>query len=261
MTSKKTVVLAHCPKCNGDRAADIVGEYSETFNSEVYDANTLYRILKCRGCEHVHFQTASTNSEEVDYSYDHEGQTVTEYLETIRYFPPIDKRPRPEWTRSHKSYSMAMEHLLDEAYEALKADLPIVAAIALRTVFDAATEVLGISKDLSFKGKLDHLVSSGKIDGVQRDTLDALTDAGSAAAHRGWKPTEQELDTMFTIMERFLYRAFVTSTEQQELAKRAAALRKRTPKRAAAIVAAFEQAPSAASIKAMTEYSPMHVRP
>ena len=234
MATKKTVIMAHCPKCNGDRAADIVGEYSETYNSENYDENTLYRILKCRGCAHVQFQTAMTNSEDVDYSYDHEGETVADYPETIHYFPPIDKRPRPDYTRSHPSYSRAMEHLLDEAYDALKADLPVVASIALRTVFDAATDVLGIDPSLSFKKKLDRLVADGKIDKLQRETLNALTDAGSAAAHRGWQPTNQELDIMFTIMESFLHRAFVTSLEQKELAKRAAALRKRTPKRPSA---------------------------
>ncbi|UYN94370.1 MAG: DUF4145 domain-containing protein [Enhydrobacter sp.] len=231
MATKKTVIVAHCPKCNGDRAADIVGEHSESYNSDNYDENTLHRILKCRGCSHIQFQTATTSSEDVDYSYDDAGETVMEYPETIHYFPPIARRSRPDYTRSHPSYSPAMKHLLDEAYDALKADLPVVASIALRTVFDAATEVLGIDPSLSFKKKLDQLVADSKIDKLQRETLNALTDAGSAAAHRGWKPTNQELDIMFTIMESFLHRAFVTSMEQKELAKRAAALRKRTPKR------------------------------
>lgn len=225
------VIQAHCPKCNGERAADIVAEHSESFSDDVFYADTMYRVLKCRGCSHVQFQTCSINSEDWDYDYDEAGQEIQAHRETIEYFPPIDKRPRPEHTRSHKSYSPAMEELLDEAYSALKNDMPIVAAIALRTVFDAATEVLGIDTNLSFIEKLDQLVTNGKIDSQQREILDALTDAGSAAAHRGWKPTAQELDVMFTIMENFLYRAFVTSAEQKELAKRAAALRRRTPKR------------------------------
>lgn len=229
--TRPTVIVAHCPKCNGDRAADIMVEYLERYNSENYDENTLHRVLKCRGCQHVQFQTASTNSEDLDHDYDEDGQTVTTYIETIKYFPPLDKRPRPEYTRTHKSYSATMVRLLDEAYSALKYDLHIVAAIALRTVFDAATEVLNIDQRLTFNQKLDQLVVEGKIDSSQRDALDALTDAGSAAAHRGWQPTENELDTMFTIMESFLYRAFITSDEQKELAKRAAALKKRTPKR------------------------------
>lgn len=229
--ARPTVIVAHCPKCNGDRAADIVAEYLETYRSENYDENTLHRTLKCRGCQHVQFQTSTTNSEDLDYSYDEHGQTVTEQIETITYSPPLDKRPRPEYTRSNPAYSATMMRLLDEAYDALKYDLHIVAAIAMRTTFDAATEVLGIPSDLTFKQKLDKLLADGKIDQLQRDTLDALTDAGSAAAHRGWAPTQQELDTMFTIMESFLYHAFVTSNERQELATRAAALKARTPRK------------------------------
>jgi hypothetical protein len=229
--SRPTVIVAHCPQCNGDRATDIVAEYSETYNSETYDSNTLYRVLKCKGCSHIQFQTASTNSEDFDYDYDEAGEPVSIYHETIKYFPPLDKRPRPDYTRTNKAYSATMERLLDEAYDALKYDLHVVAAIALRTVFDAATEVLGIDTALTFKQKLDKLLADGRIDTFQQGVLDALTDAGSAAAHRGWQPTEQELDTMFTIMEGFLYRVFVTSLEQKELAKRAAALKKRTPRR------------------------------
>ncbi len=232
MISRTKTTLAHCPKCNGDREADVVAEHSETFNSEAYDANTLYRILKCRGCGHTHFQTVSTNSEDVDQGYDEAtGEPVEEYVETIRYFPSISKRPRPDWASGHASYSPIMEHLLDEAYGALNANLPIVAAIALRTVFDAATEALGIDTELSFKKKLEQLVIQGNISSTQRDALDALTNAGSAAAHRGWQPTESELDTMFSIMESFIYQAFVLSLEQKELAKRAAVLRQGTPKR------------------------------
>jgi uncharacterized protein HemY len=71
-----------------------------------------------------------------------------------------------------------MEHLLNEAYEALNHNLPVVAAIALRTLFDAATEVLGIDPKLSFKKKLDELEANRHINQAQKNILDALTDAG-----------------------------------------------------------------------------------
>jgi len=229
--AKKTTVVAHCPKCNGDRTTDIVAEYPEKFSSENFDSLTMHRVLKCRGCNHVQFQISHTNSEEIDYDYDENGDTISEYIETIEYHPPIDKRPRPEYTHGHKSFSTTMVRLLDEAYKAFKYNLPVVTAIALRTIFDASTDVLGIDDKLNFKEKLDKLLADGKIDSLQRDALDALTNAGSAAAHRGWEPTMGELDTMFTIMEGYLYRAFVTSDEQKKLAERAAALKKRTPKR------------------------------
>jgi hypothetical protein len=39
--------------------------------------------------------------------------------------------------------------------------------------------------------------------------LSVLADAGSAAAHRGWKPTEDDIDHLMGTLENFLERAFV----------------------------------------------------
>jgi hypothetical protein len=39
--------------------------------------------------------------------------------------------------------------------------------------------------------------------------ISVLTDAGSAAAHRGWSPTNTELDTMMEILEGFINRNLV----------------------------------------------------
>jgi hypothetical protein len=87
MVPKKTVIVAYCPECDGDRAVEIVAEHSQTFNSEAYDSNTLYRILKCRACNHVQFQTCSTNSEDIEHSYDPETkEPVAEYAGTLRFF-------------------------------------------------------------------------------------------------------------------------------------------------------------------------------
>ena len=36
-----------------------------------------------------------------------------------------------------------------------------------------------------------------------------MVNAGSAAAHRGWRPTETELQAMQVILDGFLYRAFL----------------------------------------------------
>jgi hypothetical protein len=44
----------------------------------------------------------------------------------------------------------------------------------------------------------------GKIGRSERETLEILTDAGGAAAHRGWKPTVKQLDTLMTVGEQFL---------------------------------------------------------
>lgn len=225
------VIVAYCPRCKGDKRTLIVASVDEPYDDDNYSCLTKRRIIKCEGCGTIQFQTEFTDSVDVEFGYDESGQEYSESVKKIDYYPPRPARLRPDWTEYHSSFSSVLVHMLDEAYAALNHELPVLAAIALRTAFDASTEVLDVHPALGFEEKLDALEKSGHIDSTQRKTLDALTHAGNAAAHRGWVPTKEELDTMFTIFEHYLYRSFVTSRELKELERRAAVLAMKTPKR------------------------------
>jgi hypothetical protein len=110
--------------------------------------------------------------------------------------------------------------LMSSVYVALDNDLAVLTAIGIRTVFDRASEFVGIDPAKSFATKLSDLVTSGKIGTDQRDTLAILTDAGSAAAHRGWKPTSEELDTMLEVIESFLHNTFILGEAAKKLKSR-----------------------------------------
>jgi hypothetical protein len=110
-----------------------------------------------------------------------------------------------------------MASLLDEVYVALNNDLRVLAAIGIRTVFDRATELLGVDPGLRFFEKLGGLLSLGVIGKSEKDIFNVLTDAESAAAHRGWKPTPHELDTMISMIENFLYRSFIVKHSANRL--------------------------------------------
>ena len=102
-------------------------------------------------------------------------------------------------------------------YAALDNDLRVVSAIAARTVFDRASELLGIDPAISFQEKLDGLGANGKISIDEERTLGVLVDAGNAAAHRGWRPKPQELNTMIDVVESFLHRSFIVGDRIEEL--------------------------------------------
>jgi uncharacterized protein DUF4145 len=76
-------------------------------------------------------------------------------------------------------------------------------------VFNRASEKLGVDPALGFDEKLDALVHKGKIGQSEKETLEVLTHAGGTAAHRGWKPTATQLDTLMTIGEHFLRTIFL----------------------------------------------------
>lgn len=94
-------------------------------------------------------------------------------------------------------------------YAALDNDLRVVAAVAARTAFDRASELLGIDPAIGFQEKLDSLGANGKISIDEESTLQVLVDAGNAAAHRGWRPKPEELSTMIDVVESFLHRSFI----------------------------------------------------
>ncbi len=208
-------IRGHCPNCGPARFADVVCSYTDT--EEIDDehgvwAQTTSRILQCGGCKSVYFQEIYIFSEE----YEHDDKGEITYNEHITYFPSPAKRNRPEWLTWFNLETHLYE-LLSETYSALNVDARVLAATGARTVFDRASELLKIDPALTFKEKLDHLHKNGHIGTSELSSLNLLTDAGGAAAHRGWKPSLAQLNTVMSIVEAFIYRTFVLDAEVKKL--------------------------------------------
>jgi uncharacterized protein DUF4145 len=130
----------------------------------------------------------------------------------ITYYPAPAKRKRPNWF-SLLHLESGLYSLLNETYNALDVDARVLSATGARTIFDRASELLGINPAGTFKDKLDELENEGHISSSERGSLDMLTDASSAAAHRGWEPTPNQLDTVMSIVETFIHRKFTLESE------------------------------------------------
>lgn len=218
-------VRGHCPRCGPHRWADVLASHKEHWEEPplaVWE-DVEHRILKCRGCETVYVQkhlsgSAYYFSQEDPYT----GEEQHVEIPMITHWPTPTRRARPDWMLDNFAGISAisdpdLRRLLDEVYAALDTDLRVLAAIGIRTSFDRASELLGIEPDLSFQAKLRALEGSGHIGANEKEILDALTDAGSAAAHRGWRPSTEELNTMMEIIESFLHRSFVLGHEARKL--------------------------------------------
>ena len=210
--SEPTARKAHCSKCGGERNCEIKGHYPESGGDDDYQWHTDWYILQCRGCDHVFALTVSTNSEDYYNYYDRDGDTVTEHIESLDYWPAKSKRERPDWLREidvDGGDTTPLDQSLAELYGALDGDLYSLSGIGVRTTFDVASELLGVEPSLRFEEKLDALVKGGHIGMADRSHIATLIDAGSASAHRGWRPTSQELKTMMDVLEHFILGAFV----------------------------------------------------
>lgn len=167
-------------------------------------------ILECCGCERVYFRRDCWFSEWDTIGDDPiSGEPVLERVIETAYWPAPVRRQRPTWLEKIEASERDLGMLLDEMYMALDNDLRVLAAIAARTVFDRASQLLGVDPAIGFKEKLDRLSANGRISVHEEQVLQVLVDAGSAAAHRGWRPRFDELNTMVDVVESFLHHSFV----------------------------------------------------
>jgi uncharacterized protein DUF4145 len=211
MTSKDRVVMGHCPDCGSGRKAYVRGEHKVHFpdSGDGTFASETGMILECCGCERVYFRKDIWFSEwEAIGVEPMTGEVVSEAGIETKYWPAATVRERPKWLRKIEEADRDLGGLLEEMYSALDSGLRVLAAIAARTVFDRAAELLGINPANNFKEKLSSLGAYGKISIDEESTLEVLVDAGSAAAHRGWRPTPEELSIMIDVVESFLHRSF-----------------------------------------------------
>lgn len=214
MRKIEKTLKGHCPKCGPNVKAHIRGSHEVTWadnDSPISGSNTGY-ILECGGCETVYFCHKKWFSEWDELDQDpYSGELrMNRGIETT-YWPTPVARERPEWLFDLEHQDETLGNLVTETYCALDANLRVLAAIGIRTVFDRSSELLGISTSLSVANKLSSLVSAGKIGDDEKKHLEVLVDAGSAAAHRAWKPSSRELATMMKVVEPFLHRSFILS--------------------------------------------------
>jgi hypothetical protein len=226
-------MVADCPKCGPNRYVDIVKYHRNRWDDkdEIIWSIDEYSILRCCGCKTFFFQQEHIFSEDTDYKVDREtGEFETFFPKRVTYWPTASKREQPEWSGMLHQIDRDLSLLFDDIYVAFDNDLYVMTAVGIRTAFDRATGLIGIDPALTFDNKLKELVTTGKIGKNEKDILGILTDAGSAAAHRGWRPKPCDLDDIISILEVFLHRTFFLGDAARKLKESIPTRQKPQPK-------------------------------
>jgi Domain of unknown function (DUF4145) len=215
----KKIVKANCPVCDGERNCTEHGaiykrwNWKDNYHGHSMDGGVDHSLLECMGCETVFYVTESWNSEDIDHYYDASGELQTEAVKEFSTYPKPEAKNKPIWFDAMQKKDFQLHNILKQMYIALDNQAHILTAIALRTALDRATEVLGIDPAKNFDEKLSDLRDGGWIGQTERDILGVVTDAGNAAAHRGWEPDNQEVTQLVSSMEVFLHRAFIVGQD------------------------------------------------
>ncbi len=177
-----------------------------------------HSLLQCLGCETVFYLHNSWNDEDFDYWVDADGTERREANRTKTTYPkPVGQRP--QWLEALGKKDHDLKNILDQVYTAADAECLILASIGIRTAVDRATEVLGIDPTEPFVKKLSELKSGGWIGDTEHDVLSVVTDAGSAAAHRGWEPDDHEFAKLMMAVEMFIPRAILFGKDVLDVKK------------------------------------------
>jgi len=192
-------ISALCPDCGGVRHCDVLFEKEKRIDED--DGNfyigywSSYTILECRGCEKIFFQHSHSCSEDTD----NDGVPITK----TDYYPKKVLRQRKIAKNIDLPYSVlsySLENLVCETYAAINNGLPIIAAIALRTLCDQIL-IIKVGDQGGFAKNLDECVKCGHISEKYKEIIKSALEIGHAAVHRGYSPSMKEVLAALDIVE------------------------------------------------------------
>lgn len=204
---EKMIIKAPCPTCRRLCNTTVHGQTQTEWGYQADQHNYSYggaehKLLECCGCNTVFYYKDSWNSESGDH--DVEGQ-FTPYHD-IETFPAAEKSIRPEWLPLIYQKDPTLFCILNEVYIAYEHRAFILGSTGLRTAFDRTSHFLGIPTNLPMVQKVRAVFEQGYVSETERDQLSVVTDAGNAAAHRGWMPAEAEFQSLLGATEKFIHR-------------------------------------------------------
>jgi uncharacterized protein (DUF433 family) len=207
---------SHCNKCGGTRRHFVRREHVVNGHDDEVSWSETMQILECCGCSELSVRKRSWFSE-----WDQSEPVMERGVQDQTYPPPLF-RPLPRWI--DKIEDDSVEDVLREVYSNLQAGNSISAAMGIRLLIDRIMNIK-VGDLGSFTGTLEEMRKQGLIGQDEKEKLlDPVIDAGSAAAHRAYRPKADHLNTMMDTVENLVYRLLVLPRSVDEL-------RRATPQR------------------------------
>jgi hypothetical protein len=192
--SAPRIERVHCNSCGQETKHEVIAQRRQE-GSQPYDDHisiwwvTTYTLFECCGCETVCLRKEFHFSE-----WDNDTSQV-------EFFPPAMSRDLPVWSNR---LPQEEQELLTEIYRALAAGSARLVLMGARTLVDMFM-LRQIGDVGGFGQKLKKLQDEGYLSSKNREVLAAALDAGSASAHRGYKPSAEHLSAVMDIVENVLH--------------------------------------------------------
>lgn len=213
-TSRK----AHCNTCGGDRNHHVLHVDKTRWDNEeaAMSGGTTYEMLKCGGCDKVVLK-------EIEWSSEDMGEPIT------RYYPPATFRPKPAWLTDFwlelPFDDQLLHDLLAEIYVALQNDQRALAAMGIRALLEQIM-IAKVGDNGTFSQNLSEFENKGFVSRMQKERLHTILEAGHAAIHRGYKPSQEDLTVLVDIAEGIVQTIYLHGSRVDDLKKKIPARKK-----------------------------------
>lgn len=131
--------------------------------------------------------------------------------------PPATERSAPSLQEWLTKLPDTAQVLMREVHVAMHEELYALSAMGIRAVVDVISVDLLTGDAGSFSAKLEGLAKVEHLSPSQHNALNAVVDAGNAAAHRGFVPTRDAAQAMLDALEVVLKTAYVLPGAAQSL--------------------------------------------
>lgn len=211
MTTSNNASTFHapCQRCGSETHHADIGECKKVSKINYQDVQIdfceTYTLIQCQVCEQARLRRVFWNSENDE--------------SPAEYFPPGRRRLPPFWV---EGLNEIYKTLLQEVYAAYDSGYMAIALMGARAALDVWVSTQ-TSNTNGFKAKLNKLKEVGKLSEIQIKLLETTFDAASSAAHRGFKPNEDDALTVIEAVENVL--------QQDSLIPKMEQLKKNTPPR------------------------------
>lgn len=217
MSDEAKIQKYFCNACGRKTKHFVRGEYLHTEGDDEDDVSFTQHlmILECCGCEELAFVKRTHFSEDLEYEQNPmtgEYEQVAEWKETI--YPPVTNRKPPNWFEDLPDPTL--KQISDEIYKSLETESLYLATFGSRTLIDRLI-LLTVGDKGNFGKGLAALHEGGKLSPHEREILEPVVQAGHAAAHRGWSPTREQINTILDTVEGLIHRLLVLPKLAEEL--------------------------------------------
>lgn len=201
MTKGQRVRVA-CAECSNSTNHIVACSVDHQWGDEDIQGSDHHQVVRCLGCDSLSFRSVSSNSE--DFHIGRDDELV--YLEKVEVYPPraAGRRKLPD----SRLLPYQVEHIYDETHKALCSEMPILAAIGIRTLVEAVC-AQEQAEGVTLEKQIDSLVEQGMLTRTGADILHRLRFMGNAAAHETKRYTPQRLSTAFDVAENLLQNVYI----------------------------------------------------